>query len=109
MTLEHYPPASAVLAAHVAHLVEQAPTVRRYIDAAVTADQLAEKAPERSGCTAEQRDELVQQYLAVLDRQDWCTTIRSDFDPDSDAYFWFAGNVAMRLQLRAFTDPTVDR
>ncbi|MEU7935692.1 hypothetical protein [Micromonospora echinofusca] len=51
----------------------------------------------------------MQQYLAVLDRQDWCTTIRSDFDPDSDAYFWFAGNVAMRLQLRAFTDPTVDR
>ncbi|MFI7575612.1 hypothetical protein [Micromonospora sp. NPDC049497] len=108
MTLEHYPPASAVLAAHVAHLVGQAPTVSRYIDAAVIADQLAEKAPERSGCTAEQRDELVRQYLAVLDRQDWCATVRSDFGPDSDVYLWFVGNVAMRLQLRAFTDPTGD-
>ncbi|MFI5490344.1 hypothetical protein [Micromonospora echinaurantiaca] len=106
MTLQHYPPASAVLAAHVAHLGRQAATVSRYVDAAVIADHLADKAPERSGCTTEQRDHLVRKYLAVLDRQDWCDMVRADFDPDSDCYSWFTGNVAARLQLRAFTDLT---
>jgi hypothetical protein len=71
MTLGHYPPAPLVLAAHVAHLGRQAPTVPRYLDAAAIADQLAEQTPEECGCTVEQRDRLVQQYLAVLDRQDW--------------------------------------
>jgi hypothetical protein len=109
MTLEHYPPASIVLASHSAHLGAQAPTVNRYLDAAVIADQLAEKAPERSGCTAEQRDHLVRQYLAVLDRQDWCDTVRTGLDPNSDYFAWFAGNVAVRRRLRAFVDLAGDR
>ena len=104
MTLEHYPPASIVLASHSAHLGEQTPTVSRYLDAAVIADHLAEKAPERFGCTAEQRGHLVQQYLAVLDRQDWCDTARTGLDPNSDYFAWFVGNVATRRRLRAFTD-----
>jgi hypothetical protein len=104
VTLQHYPPASIVLAAHAAHLGQQTPTVNRYLDAAVIADQLAEKAPERSGCTSEQRDRLVQQYLAVLDRQNWCDTVRADLNPHSDFYAWFVGNVAKRRRLRAFTD-----
>ncbi|MER7892895.1 hypothetical protein ABTX15_24045 [Micromonospora sp. NPDC094482] len=105
MTLQHYPPAPAVLAAHVAHLSRQAPTVGRYVDAAVIADHLVEKTPDRSGCTAEQRDQLVRQYLAVLDRHDWCDMVRAGFGPDIDVFSWFTGNVGARLQLRAFTDP----
>lgn len=104
MTLQQYPPASIVLAAHAAHLGQQVPTVNRYVNAAVIADQLAEKAPERSGCTTEQRDRLVQQYLAVLDRQNWCDTVRADLNPHSAVYSWFVGNVAKRRRLRAFMD-----
>ncbi|MFI6825325.1 hypothetical protein ACIBJE_30910 [Micromonospora sp. NPDC050187] len=108
MTLEHYPPAPIVLAAHVAHLGRQAPAVNRYVDAAVIADHLTHKAPQRSGCTTEQRDQLVRQYLAVLDRQDWCDTARAGLGPGSDFVAWFAGDVAARLRLRAFADLTGD-
>jgi hypothetical protein len=50
----------------------------------------------------------VQQYLAVLDRQDWCDTVRADRDSDdsdSDFYAWFADTVAARLHLRSFIRP----
>ncbi|PZG22627.1 hypothetical protein C1I95_04900 [Micromonospora craterilacus] len=106
MTLEHYPPAPVVLAAHVAHLDRQTPTVNRYVDAAVIADHLASDKPERSGCTTEQRDQLVRQYLAVLDRQDWCDEVRAGLDEDGEFFAWFTANVAARLHLRAFTDVT---
>jgi hypothetical protein len=79
--------------------------VNRYVDAAVIAGHLAQKPSERLGCTVEHRDRLLQQYLAVLDREDWCETVRVGLDPDSDFFAWFAGGVAARLHLRAFTDP----
>jgi hypothetical protein len=104
MTLEHYPPAPTVLAAHATHLGRQAPTVNRYVDAAMIADHLAEKTPQRCGCTTEQRDLLVRQYLAVLDRPDWCDAVHAGIDRDSDFFRWFADNVAARRRLRAFTD-----
>ncbi|MEV0394978.1 hypothetical protein [Polymorphospora rubra] len=108
MTLEEYPPAPIVLAAHAAHLARQAPTVHRYADAAVIADHLAGKAPQRCGCTTEQGDRIVRQYLAVLDRPDWCDTVRAGVDSDREFFAWFADNVAARLRLRAFTEPTGD-
>jgi hypothetical protein len=108
MTLEHYPPAGSVLAAHVAHLGRQVPTVNRYVNAAVLAYHLAEKAPRQSSCTAEQRDHLVRQYLAVLDRKDWCGAASTGLDPSSDFFAWFAGTVAPRLRLRAFINLTGD-
>lgn len=106
MTLEHYPPAPVVLAAHAAQLGRQTPTAGRYVDAAIIVDHLTDKAPERGGCTADQRDRIVQQYLAVLDRQDWCDTVRGNLDADSDFFAWFTSNVAARLHLRAFTELT---
>ena len=106
MTLEHYPPAPIVLASHAAHLARQAPTVNRYLDAAVIADHLTAKPPNRCGCTTEQRDHIVQQYLNVLDRPEWCDTVRAGFDSTSDFFVWFTGNVAARLHLRAFADLT---
>jgi hypothetical protein len=96
MTLEYYPPAPAVLAVHAAHLARQTPSVTRYVNAAVIADHLANNVPERSGCTAEQRDGIVQQYLAVLNRRDWCDGVRAGLDPASDFFIWFEANVAAR-------------
>lgn len=103
-TLQNYPPAPLVLAAHVAHLGRQAPTVARYLDAAIIADHLAEKTPEQCGCSAEQRESLVRQYLAVLDRQDWCDAVWAGIDPNDDYWDWFAAEVAARRGLRAFAD-----
>nr|MDT0659119.1 hypothetical protein [Micromonospora sp. DSM 115978] len=104
LTLGHYPPAPTVLAAHAAHLGRQAPTVTRYTDAAMIADHLSAKAPERVGCTIEQRDRIVRQYLAVLDQPDWCDTVRMGTDLNSDFFVWFIDNVAARLRLRAFSE-----
>ncbi len=109
LTLEHYPPASVVLAAHAAHLARQAPTLHRYVDAAVIADHLIGKPPDRCGCTAEERDRIARQYLAVLDRQDWCDAVRAGLDPADEFFAWFGGQVAARLRLRAFTGPAEDQ
>ncbi|GIE89571.1 hypothetical protein Are01nite_60510 [Actinoplanes regularis] len=104
-TLEHYPPAPIVLATHADHLGRQAPTVARYLDAAVIADHLTAKPPQRSGCTVEQRDRIVRQYLAALQQPDWCDAVRAGLDLNGDFAAWFAENVAARLNLRAFADP----
>jgi hypothetical protein len=44
----------------------------------------------------------VQQYLEVLDRQDWCDTVRAGLDSNSAFVQWFGDIVAARLHLRAF-------
>ncbi|MEU7751153.1 hypothetical protein [Micromonospora sp. NPDC049171] len=104
MTLEHYPPAPAVLAAHAAHLAQQPPTANRYVDAAIIANYLTAKPPNRCGCTTEQRDHIVQQYLAVLDRPEWHAAVRAGHGLNSDFFAWFTGHVAARLRLAAFSD-----
>ncbi|MFG1676167.1 hypothetical protein [Micromonospora sp. NPDC049282] len=45
----------------------------------------------------------MRQYLAVLNRRDWCDTARGGLDPTSEFFAWFAANAAARLQLQAFT------
>lgn len=104
LTLEHYPPSPVVLAAHAAHLAQQKPTANRYVDAAMIADHLTAKPAHRCGCTAEQRDRIVQQYLAVLDRPAWRDAVRASRVPDSDFFAWFTGHVAARLRLGAFPE-----
>ncbi|MFI7079616.1 hypothetical protein ACIBO1_20160 [Micromonospora sp. NPDC049903] len=106
MTLEHYPPAPAVMAAHAAHLAQQPPAANRYVDAAIIADYLTTKPPNRYGCTPEQRDHIVQQYLAVLDRPEWRAAVREGHGLNSNFFDWFTGHVAARLRLRAFADQT---
>ena len=96
MTLADYPPAPVDLAAHAGHLAGQAPTVNRYVDAAVIANHLTDKPPNRCGCTTEQRDRIVRQYLTVLDRPDWCEAVRTGLDSTSDFFAWFVGDVAAR-------------
>jgi hypothetical protein len=100
-TLEHYPPAPSVLAAHAAHLAGQRPTASRYVDAAMIADQLMAKPPNRCGCTADQRDRIVQQYLVVLEQPAWRAAVREGFGPTSDYFAWFTGHIAARLRLGA--------
>ncbi|GIF42361.1 hypothetical protein BC793_11911 [Actinoplanes xinjiangensis] len=108
MTLEHYPPAPVVLAAHAAHLARQSPTANRYVDAAMIADYLIARPPNRCGCTGEQRDRIVQQYLAVLEQPEWRAAIRAGLNPTSDFFAWFTGHVAARLRLGAFSKDTGD-
>ena len=55
----------------------------RLADAAMIANYLTAKPPNRCGCTAEQRDRTVQQHLAVLDRPDWRDAVRA-----TDAMGW---------------------
>ncbi|MET9249656.1 hypothetical protein [Nonomuraea sp. NPDC003709] len=104
MTLEHYPPAPTVLQAHANHLRGQTPTLSRYINTAVIADHLAQKPPEQVGCTLEHRDRVLRHYLAVLNREDWSETARTELASDS----WFARNVAAHLRLQAFTNAETD-
>ncbi|GII33491.1 hypothetical protein [Planotetraspora mira] len=108
MTLGHYPPARIVLQAHADHLSRQVPSVNRYVNTAVIADHLTQKPPERLSCTAEDRNRILQQYLATLNRDDWSETVRADLDPSTDYFTWFTANVAARLPLRAFPDANAD-
>jgi hypothetical protein len=109
LTLEHYPPAPIVLAAHAAHLGRQEPTARRYVEAATIADHLTEQPPEKFGCTTAQRHDIVRRYLTVLDRQEWRDTMRTGHGLNSEYYTWFAGTIARRLNLKAFSNPRQTR
>jgi hypothetical protein len=101
-TLEHYPPAPVVLAAHAGHLARQQPSAGRYFTAAAIAGHLTAGPPGRSGCSEEQRDRIVRRYLTVLDRPGWCAAVRERLDPDDEYVAWFAEDVAAPLNLRAF-------
>lgn len=105
MTWKHYPPARLVLEAHAGHLARQAPTISRYIDAAVIADHLAQTSPDHLGIAPDQRQRLLERYLAVLRRTDWTTMAQAQIDPDDDYFVWFAETIAARLRLPAFTEP----
>lgn len=95
-TLRGYPPASAVLTAHVSHLARQAPAKGRYVDAAMIADYLAGDGGVITGS-----DRLLREYLAVLNQPGWCDAVRAGLT-DPEQLQWFAGTVAARLRLRAF-------
>ncbi|MBL7257752.1 hypothetical protein [Paractinoplanes lichenicola] len=103
-TLEHYPPSAIVLAAHATHLSRQAPTFPRYVNAATIADELITKPPARSGCTSEQRDTIVGQYLTVLERPEWNATARTGLTPPTDLTTWFLTGPAARLPLNLKSD-----
>ncbi|WP_158840723.1 hypothetical protein [Saccharothrix deserti] len=99
MTLEHYPPAHAVVGAHVGHLDRQQPTLRRYLVAATIAHRLG----TMEVATAERRARLVDRYRAVLDRDEWCAVVReASEDPDDHYLPWFRREIAPKLGLRAF-------
>lgn len=69
MTLEDYPPAPHVLAAHAAHLGRQAPTGARHRYATTIAEHLAK--PDQPGDRTGQYGQIAQRYREVLERPDW--------------------------------------
>jgi hypothetical protein len=79
--------------------------MRRYIDAAVIADHLAQASPGHLGITPDHRQRLLERYLVVLRRTDWSDTARAGVDPDNDFFAWFAETIAVRLRLPAFIEP----
>ncbi|MFN8075125.1 MAG: hypothetical protein U0Q15_06845 [Kineosporiaceae bacterium] len=103
-TLGHYPSAPTVLAAHARLLAGQEPTTTRFLVAALLTDSLQRRPPERSGCTAAQRDAIVEQYVSVLDRPDWCEALLAGLNPQSPEASFLVGTVAPRLPLRALAD-----
>jgi hypothetical protein len=104
LTLEDYPPAPDVLAAHAAHRSRQEPSATRYVQTATIAAHLTGNPPRKCGCTAPQRDDIVRRYLTVLDRPEWRDTMRADDVLNDEYYTWFAGTVGRQLNLEPFRD-----
>ncbi|MFD1148029.1 hypothetical protein [Saccharothrix hoggarensis] len=69
-TLEHYPPAHAVLEAHLGHFERLRPTAARHRRGTRLVDNLAELRAI-AGVTAEHRARLLDRYRAVLERDEW--------------------------------------
>ncbi|AGL18142.1 hypothetical protein [Actinoplanes sp. N902-109] len=80
----------------------------RYIDAAMIANYLTAEPAHRCGCTTEQRDRIVQRYLAVLEQPGWRDAACSGLDPAGEFFTWFASHVAARLRPGAVTGPAAD-
>ncbi|MBO1417887.1 hypothetical protein [Streptomyces sp. FH025] len=104
LSLRHYPHAAAVLAAHARHAADLPPTVARFRIIAVLALHLATHPAEDSGCTEAQRAAVLAAYVAVLDREDWCATVRAALEAQDHWLLWFARERAPRLSLRVFTE-----
>ncbi|MBY8872911.1 hypothetical protein K7640_13825 [Micromonospora sp. PLK6-60] len=100
-TLANYPPAPTVLGEYLRHLSGRPPTMPRYLSLARLADHLDRSAPTELSCTPAQRDRLLADYLALLDRDDWAAAGRAGFDPANEYHVWFANDAATRLGLRA--------
>ncbi|MFK3980597.1 hypothetical protein ACI2K4_09515 [Micromonospora sp. NPDC050397] len=102
LTIEHYPPARAVLAAHAGHLGRQTPGLERYLNAAVVADHLAELPPDGREWIGADREPILARYLGVLQSDEWSTAVRLMLDRSNEYHAWLAGTTAARLRLRAF-------
>jgi hypothetical protein len=102
ITLAGYPPGPRVLAALADHRGRQQPTAIRFVDTAVLTDRLASKTLKELGLSGDQRDELVRKFLAVLNRDDWCTSIRDNIDLTDPWQAQFERLEAPRMPLRAY-------
>ncbi|MEU7920773.1 hypothetical protein [Micromonospora zamorensis] len=103
ITLEHYPPASAVLEAHCEHAGRLEPSVERFVIAAQLAEHLQRSASERVAWPVGGRERVLSGYLSLLDRDDWCTVARAGLAAGDQRVTWRAGALAPGLGLRAFT------
>jgi hypothetical protein len=57
------------------------------------------------GITPDNRQQLLERYLAVLHRTDWSEVARARAGLDDDFFAWFTETIAARLRLPAFTGP----
>ncbi|MFG1914637.1 hypothetical protein [Micromonospora sp. NPDC048898] len=107
-TLVHYPPAAAVLQAHCERAGHQEPSVQRFFIAAQLADYLHQAEAERIAWPEGGRERLLDGYLALLGREDWCAVARAGLAAGDPRVTWLAGALGPRLELRAFTDAVND-
>ncbi|SCG56205.1 hypothetical protein [Micromonospora coxensis] len=98
----HYPPAPAVLDAHLRHLARRQPTVVRYLAVVRLAAHLHRSTPERVSCTPEQHRRLLADHLALLERNDWAEAARAGLDPTDGYHVEVARTFAPQLGLHAF-------
>ncbi|GGM61355.1 hypothetical protein GCM10011608_53040 [Micromonospora sonchi] len=108
ITLDCYPPAPAVLEAHCAHIGRLEPSVKRFVIAAQLAQQLHQSATERMTWPEDRRERVLDGYLSLLNRDDWCTIARAGLAADDHRVTWLAEALAPGLGLRAFTDAAND-
>ncbi|MEU8179280.1 hypothetical protein AB0B86_00730 [Micromonospora sp. NPDC049047] len=104
MTLEHYPPAPAVLAAHCGLAGRLEPSVERFYVAAQLAGYLQGAAADRIAWPEGGRERVLDGYLALVNREDWCAVARAGLAARDHRVTWLAATLAARLGLRAFTD-----
>lgn len=107
-SIRDYPHAARVFDAHVRRFGVMRPTARRFATAAMLADYLSTTAAEELGWPQGQLDGIRDDYLSVLDRDEWCEVARravnrGDEHLHRDYLHWLAGTVGRRLGLRAFT------
>jgi hypothetical protein len=109
ITLDDYPPAPAVLAAHCEHTGRLEPSVERFVIAAQLAEHLHQAAAERMAWPEGERERVLGGYLSLLDRDDWCTVARAGLAAGDHRVTRLAEALAPGLGLRAFTDASNDK
>ncbi|WP_405561291.1 hypothetical protein OHV08_49340 [Streptomyces canus] len=77
VTLARYPHAEEVLAAHLRHLKRLGPTASRYCLAVWLAGSLGEQGDAGSIGPVQRWQPYRDDYLALLERDDWCETARN--------------------------------
>ncbi|MEU8376130.1 hypothetical protein AB0C22_23825 [Micromonospora sp. NPDC048894] len=103
MTLDHYPPAPVVIAAHAEHAGRLEPTVGRFVMAAQLAGYLRQPTVRLSWSNG-RREQVLDNYLSLLDREDWCAVARAGLAAGDQRITWLAEALAPELGLRAFTE-----
>ncbi|MFF9351765.1 hypothetical protein [Streptomyces sp. NPDC014734] len=103
MTLSLYPHAEAVLAAHLRHLARVEPSAGRYCGAAWLVSSLGESGDSGSIGPVQRWQPYRDDYLALLDRDDWCEVARDALAAEEPGIVRLAETAAGR-RLRAFAD-----
>ncbi|MFE7393087.1 hypothetical protein [Streptomyces sp. NPDC057582] len=103
VTLARYPHAEEVLAAHLCHLDRLGPTASRYCLAAWLASSLGEQGDSGSIGPVRRWQPYRDDYLALLERDDWCETARNALAVKDPGILRLVETSSGR-QLRAFTD-----
>jgi hypothetical protein len=104
ITLDHYPPAAAVLQAHCEHASHLEPSVERFFIAAQLVEYLHQPAASRIAWREGGQEQVVDGYLSLLNRENWCAVARAGLAAGDHRVTWLAGTRAPGRGLRAFTD-----
>ncbi|MEU6298870.1 hypothetical protein [Streptomyces erythrochromogenes] len=103
VTLSGYPHAETVLAAHLRHLESSGPSGSRYCTAAWLASSLGEDGDAGSIGPVRRWQPYRDDYLALLERDDWCEVARDALAANDPGILRLAETASGR-QLPAFAD-----